>query len=402
MTAGLPRISNNGSLWHQEEDKHFMKIGMKIGLALAVLIGTPSVMTLFGPSTSVYATTGTATYDKQLKNITHAFNQRLSTLQLTYSNSGNMAALKKNLNTVLEAAINSNDYLHYIVKTYSYKATLTGNKASVSLHFTYWETLPQTNEVKKRITQILSKILTPGMNDHQKEKAIHDWIVSNISYDTRLVSHSAYDGLIKGKTVCQGYALITFEMMKQAGIPVKIVEGTSRGIAHTWNLVQIGGKWYHLDSTWDDPVPDDAGRVVYNYYNLTDSQLRTDHKWKVSTLYPLAITSYDKTLTSLSVADLTKAAFYNKLYEQIGYIYLTDAKTATNLQNLTSKIHTAIDKRQHELTIRYTNGATVTSDMKKAFAAQSGISSYSYTYEAYTRTIENDKLLRIEFHYLGD
>jgi hypothetical protein len=377
-----------------------MKKWIRTGLALAVLLGTPSVMTLISPSASVHAAAGTTLQTQLQKNITNALNQRLSSLQVTYS--GNMKTLKKDVNAILDAAINSDDYLHYIVKSYSYKATIKGNTASVSFRFTYWETLPQTNKVKKQVTQILSQILTPGMNDHQKEKVIHDWIVSNIAYDTRLVSHSAYDGLTKGKTVCQGYALITFEMMRQAGIAVKIVEGTSRGIAHTWNLVQIGGKWYHLDSTWDDPVPDDARRVVYNYYNLTDSQLRTDHKWKVSTLYPLAITSYDKTLTSLSVADLTKAAFYNKLYEQIGYIYLTDAKTATNLQSLTSKIHTAIDKRQHELTIRYTNGATVTSDMKKAFAAQSGISSYSYTYEAYTRTIENDKLLRIEFHYSGD
>ena len=24
--------------------------------------------------------------------------------------------------------------------------------------------------------------------------------------------------------------------------------------AHTWNAVEIDGKWYHLDLTWDDPV----------------------------------------------------------------------------------------------------------------------------------------------------
>jgi hypothetical protein len=377
-----------------------MKKWIRTGLALAVLLGTPSVMTLIGPSASVHAAAGTTLQTQLQKNITNALNQRLSSLQVTYS--GNMKTFKKDVNAILDAAINSDDYLHYIVKTYSYKATIKGNTAAISFRFTYWETLPQTNAVKKRITQILGQILTPGMNDHQKEKVIHDWIVSNIAYDTRLVSHSAYDGLIKGKTVCQGYALITFEMMRQAGIPVKIVEGTSRGIAHTWNLVQIGGKWYHLDCTWDDPVPDDAGRVVYNYYNLTDSQLRIDHKWKVTTLYPSAITSYDQTLTSLSVADSSKAVFYDKLYEQIGYIYLTDAHTATNLQSLTSKIRSAIDNRQQELIIRYTKGATVTSDMKKAFAAQKGISSYSYTHEAFTRTTDNDKLLRIVFHYSVD
>ena len=126
---------------------------------------------------------------------------------------------------------------------------MNGDNAEIAFNFTYWESLAQTNEVKSRISQALGRILTKGMNDHQKEKAIHDWIVTNVAYDTRLVSHSAYDGLVNGKTVCQGYSLIVYEMMKQAGVPVKIAEGSSRGIAHTWNLVQIGGKWYHLDAT---------------------------------------------------------------------------------------------------------------------------------------------------------
>jgi hypothetical protein len=379
-----------------ERTQKTMKKWMSGLLAVAVILGMPNGTMIMGDSSSVYAA-GTTSLKQLQKDLTHALNQRLSSLQVTYS--GSTSTLKKDMNELLDAALSSEDYLHYTVKTYRYNATTKGNISKITFRFTYWETLAQTNEVKKRVKQIVNKIVTTSMNDHQKVKAIHDWIVSNIAYDNRLVSHSAYDGLIKGKTVCQGYALITYEMLKQAGIPVKIVEGTSRGIAHAWNLVQIGGNWYHVDTTWDDPVPDVAGQVRYNYYNLTDAQLRKDHKWKASTSYPLAVTPYDQTLTALTAKDSSRASFYKSLYKEMGYIYLTDANTATSLLDLTNKISAAVDKRQQELVIRYMKGTTVTSDMKKAFNAQEGLSGFSYSQEDFTRTPDNDKLLRIVFKY---
>ena len=361
-----------------------MKKWVKVLIVCGVIAGTSSVPAWVDSPASVYVTAGTASQDRLTKELTTALTQRVSSARFTYS--GSLASLKKDVNAAWNKVLNADDYLHYVVKGYSYNATADGETAEVKFRFTYWETLPQTNEVKKRISQTLSKILTPSMKDHQKEKAIHDWIVSHIAYDTRLVSHSAYDGLVNGTTVCQGYALITFEMMKQAGIWVKIVEGSSRGINHTWNLVQIGGKWYHLDTTWDDPTPDAPGRVEYDYYNLMDAQMRTDHYWKPSALYPAAMTAYDKVLTSLTIKDSSHAAFYKALYEQIGYIYLTDTHTAVDLQSLTAKIRIAVTNRQPKLVLRYMKGATIPSDMKKAMANQKGVASCSYSYEDFSRT----------------
>lgn len=365
-------------------------------LIAAVIMGALNLLGLIRPAASVYAA-GASSLPILQKDLTSALNKRLSSLKVTYS--GSTSSLKKDINSLLETVLNTDDYLHYIVKSYSYRATTKGNTSTITFRFSYWETMDQTNEVKNRVKQVVSKLVTSGMNDHEKVKAVHDWIVVNIAYDNRLVSHSAYDGLIKGKTVCQGYALITYEMLKQAGIPVKIAEGTSRGIAHAWNLVQIGGKWYHLDTTWDDPVPDAPDRVMYSYYNLTDAQIRKDHKWKASASYPAAVTSYDLTLTSMAAKDSTRASFYNSLHKELGFIYLTDAYTATSLKDLTSKIAAAVDNRQKELVIRYLRGTTVTSDMKKAFNAQEGISGFNYSHEDFPRTPDNDKLLRIVFKY---
>jgi hypothetical protein len=368
-------------------------------LVSGAMLGTLSVPTAVGAAASAYASTSTPAQEQLQLEITDALNQRLSSFEATYS--GNMKSLKKDVTNMVSAAMNSDDYLHYIVKKYSYTAKIKGDTATITFNFTYWETLAQTNEVQNRIAGILSEIVTPDMNDHQKEKAIHDWVVSHIAYDKKLVSHSAYDGLVNGKTVCQGYALITYEMMKQAGIPVKIIEGSARGVAHAWNLVQIDGSWYHLDSTWDDPAPDVAGRVLYNYYNVTDAQLRADHAWKASALYPSVTTPYDQTLTALIGTDPANAEFYNALYDAMGYAYLADENTASNLAALTSKISAAVDNNQEQLVIRYAKGTTVVSDMKKAMASQKGLSGYSYSREPFTRTTEKDELLHIAFKY-GD
>jgi len=341
----------------------------------------------------VHAAGGAASQARLQNEIVAALSQRQSSVKLNFVGKG--STLKQDIKETLEAAIRSDDYLHYIVKTYRYKAAIKGNSATIDFSFTYWETLAQTEEVRRQVGKIVKRIIASGMDDHQKVKAVHDWVVANLAYDTRLVSHSAYDGLMDGKTVCQGYALLTYEMMKQAGIPVRIAEGTSRGRAHTWNLVRIGGQWYHLDATWNDPVPDTAGKVHYNYYNLTDAQIRVDHKWSLSEDYPAADKDYGQAVSELVKKNPGKAGFYRQLHDLMGYGYLDDGYTASNVAELTERIREAADGGQSELIVRYTKGATAASDLKKAFNAQSGASRISYTLEDYTRTPANDKLIRM-------
>lgn len=357
-----------------------------------------SLLTLVGcePLSAVLAAERDNSQERLHQRIVDALAGREDTIEIDYF--GKEASMKNDIQDILDNAIRSDDYLHYTVKTYGYKAKIKGNTASIEFNFTYWETLEQTNEVKRQVAQTLRRILTPEMDDHRKVKTIHDWIVANLSYDTALVSHSAYDGLVDGRTVCQGYALLTYEMMRQADIPVRIVEGTSRESAHTWNLVRIDGQWYHLDTTWNDPVPDTAGKVYYHYYNLTDEQIRSDHQWDASG-YPAAVADYGRTLRTLAEADTTRADSYSELYRELEFVYMEDEHTATDVRDLTDKIRGAVDQRRDEFVLRYTSGLTVEADMKKAFDAQRGVSRYSYSYEDYTRTKAGDKLLRIRIEY---
>lgn len=132
-------------------------------------------------------------------------------------------------------------------------------------------------------------VVQPGMSDLEKALALHDYIVLNTEYDYQGVldnnlPYSVYTAegiLVEGKGVCQGYALAYQYLLKKVGIESKYVASTVMN--HGWNLVKIGGQWYHVDATSDDPVWDQLGRVRHSYFMLSDSAITRlgHHSWEV-------------------------------------------------------------------------------------------------------------------------
>ena len=186
--------------------------------------------------------------------------------------------LKAGINSIINDVISQDDYLHYTLEKYSYVFEGYEGDVTIKFNFNYMETKEQADYVTYRIEEILGEMITDDMDDYQKEKAVHDYIVQNVNYDTTLSENTAYAALTKGNTVCQGYALLAYKMLNRAGIETRIIEGATEA-PHLWNLVQLDGKWYHLDCTWDDPVPSRDGYISYKYFNLTDEQMRADHSW---------------------------------------------------------------------------------------------------------------------------
>ncbi len=220
---------------------------------------------------------------------------------------GNFSDLKGILNEVLDYVDASDDYLANSIV--SSEVRYHGYNEDVDIDFTveYLLTMDQENWVDEKVDSILPNIMKASMTEDQKEKAIHDYIVANTAYDETLVRHSAYDALHDGTTVCQGYALLAYKMLNKAGVQTRIVVGMVDGSTvenHAWNLVNLHGKWYQLDCTWDDPVPDIPKRISYDYYNLTDSKLSKDHNWKSSN-YPSAYTEYDLNSVNIPVTSVT-------------------------------------------------------------------------------------------------
>ena len=142
---------------------------------------------------------------------------------------------------------------------------------------TYEECKPEIDEFNQKTDEIINNNINDSMTDIEKALKLHDYLVLNTKYDTTDTipdlngGSSAYDIMVKGNGVCQGYAQAYRYLLGKVGINAIMV--TSDEMVHAWNLVQIDGQWYHVDVTWDDPVPDAQGRVNHEYFMLSDSEI---------------------------------------------------------------------------------------------------------------------------------
>ena len=169
------------------------------------------------------------------------------------------------------------DYLKYCYLGTEIRIQGILDSYTVTYHFSYNETKEQTEIVDERICLVLEELKLDKLNELEKIKKIHDFIVSNASYDVDAKKNSAYDNLINKTSVCQGYALLTYKLMKEAGIDCRIITGEGKGASHAWNIVKLNGEWYNIDCTWDDPVSaDHKSHLEYTYFLKSDEDFK-DH-----------------------------------------------------------------------------------------------------------------------------
>lgn len=170
-----------------------------------------------------------------------------------------------------------------------------GTTVSVTINFKYKDSKENMQSKEKatqqKVQEIVDKVVKPNMKDYEKEAALHDYVVNNSQFDKRFYSgnmpyesYTAYGVLVNGTGVCQGYAEAMYRLFKSAGIESVMALGEAytdgKWTNHTWNIVKIGGQYYNLDATWDDPVADDGTNILrYSYFNITDEQLAKNHKW---------------------------------------------------------------------------------------------------------------------------
>lgn len=317
-----------------------------------------------------------------------AMNDRQSTVRFAYQ--GETKSLKSQLKDALDQAMASDPYIHYTIASYSYDYHGTASAANVTVQLSYRETAEQTRYVDMRSAAILKSIIKAGMNDHEKVKAIHDWVVLNLKYDTTLTKYTAYDGLYTGSTVCQGYSLLTHKLLKEAGIENKIVEGTAyspdnpKGQLHAWNLVLLDGKWYHMDTTWDDPVPDRPNEVSYTYYLRTDKQMGRDHTWVKS--YPKADTLYRDTLSSLTRKDRAKAAVYKAIKQDLEYHLYDASAIVRSYKQLQPLVKEAQAAKSRKLVFRYDGSENELVQTLQQLQLKNNLGSIKYYHSAFEDT----------------
>ncbi|HAQ41580.1 MAG TPA: hypothetical protein DCM73_12635 [Clostridiales bacterium] len=247
-----------------------------------------------------------------------------------------------NIERLLKKAISKDPYINSNVKSVGWEITSTSKSSNIDIDVDYIITSSKRAEADKKIDNILAEIIKPYMNDHEKVKAVHDYIVLNGKYDESMQLYSDYDLLTKGTSVCNGYALLTYNMLNKLNIPVKLVTGTGNGEHHIWNMVKLGDRWFHLDTTWDDPLPD-TGMVSYNYYMLTDKEILKDHTIDGSLAVPKSDKSYYEYLKELS---------YDKLLMETGLDIYNKTNTAESERELKDTLQNKIKHRPKRISVR--------------------------------------------------
>jgi hypothetical protein len=311
----------------------------------------------------------------------HMLNQETD-FQITIDNSSEFKQIKG----YVDALLAEQDYLHYIYKSMSYEYD---GISKTTFTIAYLESKAQTDYVSQQAKTIVSSIITPSMNVYEKEKAIHDYVVSHLAYDLTLIEHSAYGGLTKGSTVCQGYALLTYRLLTEAGIENKIVEGRAGGQLHTWNLVNLAGNWYHLDTTWDDPVPDVKGKLTYKYFNLTDAQIKRDHTWTGSD-YPATSTDFIQKINQEVQLGTIDAAGSQALLTSTGLSSETAENKADSISAAQAILQRGLSAHQNAIIFNFKSSlgsaqTVMKSALTNSLMLSNNVGNVTYEYGASTR-----------------
>lgn len=125
-----------------------------------------------------------------------------------------------------------------------------------------------TDVIEKTVKDWYAKI-NLNASEVEKEKQIHDIIVSKTQYIAGAFDQSIYSTFVQGQTVCAGYAQAFQLLCNGAGIDCAMVTSTyiqnNESTGHAWNKVRINDSWYEVDCTWDDTIRE--GEISYIYFN---------------------------------------------------------------------------------------------------------------------------------------
>ena len=185
------------------------------------------------------------------------------------------------------------------------------------------------------VRSILSSIVTNGMSDLDKIKAVHDYLVKNTTYDYgyygRVDYHDQLKNILFNKVaVCQGYTVAFYVFMKELGIPCTLLAGNANNgngmEAHAWNAVKINGEWYFVDVTWDDPIVNgstnypDGYNLSYEYLLCTYQHISATHTYddyigEVPTPYGTSTQHNDYMYQSLGIDGIYRISSLDKVME---------------------------------------------------------------------------------------
>lgn len=250
---------------------------------------------------------------------------------------GDVSELKTLLNTIMDDIRKNEPYVYENLSKWEVSYRLLGNSATLNFTIDFLTTKEQEDYVSAYVNELLPTIIDSSASDFDKLKAVHDYIVLNATYssETKNSQYITYTLLTENQGVCQAYALLMYKMLEELEIDVKYVKGNAGDQRHAWILANVGGAWYHVDPTWNDPIPNRDDEIRYKYFLLSDKQIAKTHEW-LNAEYPVAS---QENYAQFQVADaaFTKGQilYYKNLIDND--LYTMDLKTFQTIKTTESE-----------------------------------------------------------------
>lgn len=145
-----------------------------------------------------------------------------------------------------------------------------------------------TLKIIKSVLENISSVCR-SYSELEKEEYIHRYLIEQVQYELNdsLPVHSAHSVFVNKKAVCDGISKAAKVLMDSVGIHSIVISGDSfhpnspsSGGGHAWNIVWIANKPYHVDFTFDNNLSDKGKLIRYDYFNLSEDQIRRDHTYE--------------------------------------------------------------------------------------------------------------------------
>ena len=170
-----------------------------------------------------------------------------------------------------------NNFVHPF-NSFKHLETTYDDYGKVTLKIDHIYNSSEIKLINAKVKEIETEIWNSTMNDEEKIKQAHNYIINNSKYDkdrsdnniVNYKSDTAYGTLLEGYSLCGGYTDAMELFLEDLNIKSYKIASEN----HVWNAVNLNNTWYHLDLTWDDPITNDGSDILeYNFFLITTPEL---------------------------------------------------------------------------------------------------------------------------------
>lgn len=203
------------------------------------------------------------------------------------------------------------------------------------------------NTAKQKVDSLVEQAYTYANNSYPSNRTygmvrfFDEWLCANNYYNntgTRreyagtqvyYYCHTAFGTLLNGYGVCESYALAMNWLLDTAGIRNMYCVGDVTGGGHAWNYVQMpDGKWYLVDSTWDDSKS--TGLTDRSFFLVGKTKMAESGRTASGTTFRNNYLNFDS--ANWATSDYSASAidyYFNQIKLNKTSVLLTPKKTFT-------------------------------------------------------------------------